>query len=153
MFPANLLIAKAIVAALCLASASLPGPALAADKASPVGVALGALDGATQVSDLARRPVNPRKRSHLILEEDRALREFDRDRSLTELCRAGRFRQKQEHFLIVKLAGFVYGAVVGGHWSLYDPEGLAVPNLVYAIKGQDTARCDVYVIRHLSPGE
>ncbi|CAN0361515.1 unnamed protein product, partial [Ectocarpus sp. 13 AM-2016] len=100
---------------------------------------------------LPRRPVNYRQGSHLLMEDERPLREFDRDRGLTDLCRAGRFRQKRDRFLMVRLAGFNHGAVVGGHWALYDPEGLAVPDLVYAVKGQDTARCEVYVIRHMAP--
>ncbi len=139
MIPLNRPIATAAVAVLCLASVLFSAPSLAEEMDSPAGVAMAALDGASRAPTLARRPVNPRRGSHLILEEDWPLRRFDRDRSLTELCRAGRFRQKQEHFLIVRLAGIVYGAVVGGHWSLYDPEGLAIPNLVYARKGQDTA--------------
>ena len=42
------------------------------------------------------------------------------------------------------------GAVIGGFWGLYDPEGLAVPDLVYALRWQDTGRCEVYILRHLS---
>ena len=95
------------------------------------------------------RPVNPSKTSNLLLEDDAPLSSFDRDRSLTESCRAGRFRQQREHLYIVRLGGFIHGAVVGGRRGLYDPEGLAVPGLVYALRWQDTGRCEVYVVRHL----
>lgn len=98
---------------------------------------------------LARSPVNPLPTSQLLLEEAAPIGAFDLDRGLTELCRAGRFRQQREHLFIVRLGGFVHGAVIGGAWGLYDPEGLAVPNLVYALRWQDTGRCEVRVIRHL----
>ena len=129
------------------------GAAWANDRHLPVGQDKARVHGLALPPNLPRRPVNARESSHLILEEDRPLRSFDRDRGLTEFCRLGRFRQKRDRFLIVNLNGYIHGAVVGGHWSLYDPEGLAVPNLVYAIKGQDTARCEVYVIRHLDAGD
>lgn len=137
---------------LCLASLSA-GAAWADDKHLPVGPGKTRIQGLALPPGPPRRPVNPRETSHLILEEDRPLRWFDLDQGLTELCRLGRFRQKQEHFLIVNLDGYIHGAVVGGHWSLYDPEGLAVPNLVYAVKGQDGARCEVYIIRYLRPDQ
>ena len=101
---------------------------------------------------LARPPVNPLATSRLLLEEEAPIAAFDLDRALTRLCRAGRFRQQREHLFIVRLGGFVHGAVIGGAWGLYDPEGLAVPNLVYALRWQDTGRCEVYVIRHLPAG-
>jgi hypothetical protein len=101
--------------------------------------------------EAASRPVNPLPTSRLLLEDAAPIAAFDLDRSLTELCRAGRFRQQREHLFIVRLGGFVHGAVIGGAWGLYDPEGLAVPNLVYALRWQDTGRCEVRVVRHL-PG-
>lgn len=103
------------------------------------------------VPDTAARPVNPLPTSRLLLEDDAPIGAFDLDRGLTRLCRAGRFRQQREHLFIVRLGGFVHGAVIGGAWGLYDPEGLGVPNLVYALRWQDTGRCEVYVVRHL-PG-
>jgi len=89
--------------------------------------------------------------SRVLLEEEGAIASFDLDRSLTRLCRAGRFRQQREHLFVVRLGGILYGAVIGGAWGLYDPQGLAVPDLVYALRWQDTARCEVYVVRHLGP--
>ena len=99
----------------------------------------------------AARPVNPLQTSRLLLEDKAPLTEFDLDRGLTRLCRAGRFGQQREHLFVVRLGGVLHGAVIGGAWGLYDPEGLAVPNLVYALRWQDTGRCEVYVVRHL-PG-
>lgn len=101
--------------------------------------------------DAAARPVNPLPTSRLLLEDDDPITRFDIDRGLTRLCRQGRFRQQREHLFIVRLGGYVHGAVIGGAWGLYDPEGLAVPNLVYALRWQDTGRCEVYPVRHL-PG-
>lgn len=95
------------------------------------------------------RVVNPLPTSRLLLEEKAPIAEFDLDRGLTRLCRAGRFRQQREHLFVVRLGGFLHGAVIGGAWGLYDPERLAVPGLVYAIRWQDTGRCEVYVVRHL----
>src|SRR3546814_20547409 len=91
----------------------------------------------------AARPVNPLPTSNLLLEEAAPLAAFDLDRGLTRLCRAGRFRQQREHLFIVRLGGFVHGAVIGGAWGPYDPEGLAVPNLVYAPRWQDNGHCEV----------
>lgn len=99
--------------------------------------------------EAAGRPVNPLPTSRLLLEDDAPLESFELDRSLTRLCREGRFRQQRQPLFIVRLGGYVHGAVVGGAWGLYDPEGLAVPNLVYALRRQDTGRCEVYVLRHL----
>src|SRR3546814_7562303 len=90
----------------------------------------------------ARRPVNPLPTSRLLLEEAVPITELDLDRSLTKLCRAGRFGQQRTHLFIVRLGGYVHGAVIGGAWGLYDPEGLAVPNLVYALRWQDTGRSE-----------
>jgi len=97
----------------------------------------------------ARRPVNPMATSRLLLEDEAPITDFELDRGLSGLCRAGRFRQQREHLFIVRLGGIVYGAVVGGFRGLYDPEGLAVPALVYALRWQDTGRCEVYAVRHL----
>lgn len=104
---------------------------------------------ALPADEAAARPVNPLPTSRLLLEDDAPLGAFDLDRGLTRLCRAGRFRQQREHLFVVRLGGVTHGAVIGGAWGLYDPEGLAVPNLVYALRWQDTGRCEVYVVRHL----
>lgn len=95
------------------------------------------------------RPVNPLKTSNLIYQDEAPLRAFDLDRGLTRLCRAGRFRQQRSYLYVVRLAGYTHGAVIGGEWGLYDPERLAVPGLIYALRYQDTGRCEVYVLRHL----
>lgn len=107
---------------------------------------------ASRSQELARPPVNPLPTSRLLLEEEAPIATFDLDRGLTRLCREGRFRQQREHLFIVRLGGFVHGAVIGGAWGLYDPQRLAVPNLVYALRWQDSGRCEVYVIRHLPAG-
>ena len=125
-------------------------PAGAADPAHlPIGEGRAAFHGLPPVPGGARRPVNPLRSSNLILEDEAPLRSFDLDRGLTGLCRAGRFRQQREHLYVVRLAGTTYGAVIGGEWGLYDPAGLGVPGLVYAVRYQDTGRCEVYVLRHL----
>jgi hypothetical protein len=126
-------------------------PAAAAEPAHlPVGEGRAAFHGLPPVPEGARRPVNPLQTSNLILEDEAPLRSFELDRGLTGLCRAGRFRQQREHLYVVRLAGTTYGAVIGGEWGLYDPAGLGVPGLVYALRYQDTGRCEVYVLRHVS---
>src|SRR3546814_1378610 len=101
--------------------------------------AAGSLAGllcAAAVPAAVAQPVNPLPTSRLLLEEAVPITELDLDRSLTKLCRAGRFGQQRTHLFIVRLGGYVHGAVIGGAWGLYDPEGLAVPNLVYAQIGR-----------------
>lgn len=110
---------------------------------------LAALLCAVAAPPAAAQPVNPLPTSRLLLEDTVPITELELDRSLTKLCRAGRFGQQRAHLFIVRLGGYVHGAVIGGAWGLYDPEGLAVPNLVYAVRWQDTGRCEVYVVRHL----
>lgn len=135
---------------LFLALAPLP-PAGAADPAHlQLGEGRAAFRGLPAAPGPARRPVNPLKTSNLIFEDEAPLRSFDLDRGLTGLCRAGRFRQQRSYLYVVRLAGYTYGAVIGGEWGLYDPAGLGVPGLVYAIRYQDTGRCEVYVLRHVS---
>ena len=130
--------------------AAIAGPAAAGDPGHlPIGSERARVGGWPPLPSGTPRPVNPLKTSNLLLEDDAPLSSFDRDRSLTESCRAGRFRQQREHLYIVRLGGFIHGAVVGGRRGLYDPEGLAVPDLVYALRWQDTGRCEVYVVRHL----
>lgn len=131
------------------------GPAAAAGVAAPRPLPVGPermrAHGLVPVAEGRRQPVNPLTTSNLLFEEDQPIGSFDRDRSLSRQCRAGRFRQQREHLFIVRLGGIIYGAVIGGFWGLYDPDRLAVPNLVYAVRGQDTGRCEVFVLRHLTP--
>ncbi|MGF1628314.1 MAG: hypothetical protein ACFCUT_02485 [Kiloniellaceae bacterium] len=136
------------ILAACLA-ALLACPALAKEAPRlPVGPERLQVRG-LPTPETVPRPVNPLPTSRLLLEEAEPIAAFDLDRGLTRLCRDGRFRQQREHLFIVKLGGYVHGAVIGGYWGLYDPARLAVPNLVYAVRWQDTGRCEVYVLRHL----
>ena len=136
--------------ALCAILLVLPSAAAAGDSAHlPVGPQRLQIRGLPSAPPLRPRPVNPLKTSNLLLEDKEPLASFDLDRDLTKRCRAGTFRQQRAHFYIVRLGGYVHGAVVGGRPGLYDPERLAVPELVYALRWQDTGRCEVYVIRHL----
>lgn len=105
----------------------------------------------TAATAAAAGPANPLPTSRILLEDEDPISRFDLDRALTKLCRAGRFRQQREHLFVVRLGGVLYGAVIGGAWGLYDPQNLAVPNLIYALKYQDSGRCEVYVVRHLDP--
>lgn len=115
----------------------------------PVGEQRLQIKGASPLPPVRLRPVNPLATSRLLLEDDAPLASFDLDRDLTRRCRAGTFRQQRAHLYIVRLGGYIHGAVIGGRWGLYDPARLAVPDLVYALRWQDTGRCEVYVIRHL----
>jgi len=141
------------ILAFCLTvllAALLTWPAWAQEAARlPVGPERSQFRGLPAPPETAPRPVNPLATSRLLLEDEEPITAFDLDRGLTRLCRAGRFRQQREHLFIVKLGGYVHGAVIGGYWGLYDPARLAVPNLVYALRWQDTGRCEVYVLRHL----
>jgi hypothetical protein len=100
----------------------------------------------------APRPVNPLPNTFLLFESAEPLASFDLDRNLSRACRAGRFRQQRHRLYSVRLGGYLHAAVVGGRWGLHDPERLAVPDLVYAVRWQDTGRCEVYVLRHLQQG-
>ncbi|MEQ9606356.1 MAG: hypothetical protein RLN99_01675 [Kiloniellaceae bacterium] len=152
---------RARIAALCLSllflglawtgAGPLAGPQTAAQAAEtlPVGPEKPQVRG-TPLPEVKRLPVNPQQTSNLLFEDDQRIEDFDLDRGLSQLCRQGRFRQQREHLFIVRLGGYVHGAVIGGFWGLYDPERLAVPNLVYALRGQDTGRCEVRVLRHLT---
>lgn len=117
----------------------------------PVGLERPAVRGLAPAPALPRRPVNPLPNTFLLFETDEPLTSFDYDRGLSELCRAGRFRQQRERLYSVRLGGYLHAAVIGGRWGLYDPDRLAVPDLVYALRWQDSARCEVYVLRHLPP--
>jgi hypothetical protein len=133
-----------------LLAALLACPAWAQETARlPVGPERPQFRGLPSPPETAPRPVNPLPTSRLLLEDAEPITAFDLDRGLSRLCRAGRFRQQREHLFIVKLGGYIHGAVIGGYWGLYDPARLAVPNLVYALRWQDTGRCEVYVLRHL----
>lgn len=98
------------------------------------------------------RPVNPLPNTFLLFESEAPLASFDLDRGLSRSCRAGRFRQQRHRLYSVRLGGYLHAAVVGRRWGLYDPDRLAVPDLVYAVRWQDTGRCEVYVLRHLEQG-
>jgi len=117
----------------------------------PVGPERTQVRGLPPVPELPRRPANPLPTSRILLEDAEPIARFDLDRSLTKLCRDGRFRQQRSHLYVVRLGGILYGAVIGGRWGLYDPARLAVPDLIYALRWQDTGRCEVYVVRHLNP--
>ncbi|MGF1592978.1 MAG: hypothetical protein ACFCUW_06850 [Kiloniellaceae bacterium] len=135
-----------------LLAALLAGPAAAEPvRHLPVGPERPQFRGLPVPPQGARRPVNPLPTSHLLLEEEAPIGAFDLDRGLTRQCRAGRFGQQRQHLFVVRLGGYLHGAVIGGYWGLYDPQGLAVPDLVYALRWQDTGRCEVYVVRHLGP--
>ena len=128
------------------------GAAVAGDPAQlPVGPERTRVRGLPPLPQVRPRAANPVATSRVLLEEEGAITSLDLDRNLTKLCRAGRFRQQREHLFVVRLGGILYGAVIGGAWGLYDPQGLAVPDLVYALRWQDTGRCEVYVVRHLGP--
>lgn len=153
---------RARIAALCLSFLLLglactgAGPLTGAQTAAraaetlPVGPQKPQVRGTPPLPEIKRLPVNPQETSNLLFEDDQRIEDFDLDRGLSRLCREGRFRQQREHLFIVRLGGYVHGAVIGGFWGLYDPERLAVPNLVYALRGQDTGRCEVRVLRHLT---
>lgn len=124
-------------------------PAAADSAHLPLGSQRLQTRGLAPAPPLRPRPVNPLETSRLLLEDESPLASFDLDRDLTARCRAGRFRQQRAHLYIVRLGGYEHGAVIGGRWGLYDPDRLAVPELIYALRWQDTGRCEVYVIRHL----
>jgi len=75
--------------------------------------------------------------------DDRRFSDFRYDRKLSRLCREGRFLQVRDRLFIVQLDGQVYGAAIGGHWALRDPNGAALPGFLYAIHRQHTGRCEV----------
>ncbi|GAB4238648.1 MAG: hypothetical protein Tsb0032_42960 [Kiloniellaceae bacterium] len=143
------------VAVSALLAAAVPNVSAWAGEAAPMPLGEQRLQtrGLAPPPELPPRPVNPRRSSRLLFEEEEPLTAFDYDRGLSKLCRAGRFRQQRAHLYTVRLGGYLHGAVIGGRWGLYDPEGLAVPRLVYALRWQDSGRCEVYILRHLNPGE
>lgn len=131
----------------------LGGPAVAGEPSHlPVGPERLQSRGLPPVPEGGPRPVNPLPNSFMIFESEEPLGSFDFDRGLSRLCRAGRFQQQRHHLYTVRLDGYIHAAVVGGRWGLYDPDGLAVPDLVYALRWQGTGRCEVYILRHLEPG-
>jgi hypothetical protein len=129
------------------------GLAAAADPAHlPVGRERLQVRSLPPVPEGTPRPVNPLPNTFLLFESEEPLASFDFDRGLSKSCRAGRFRQQRHRLYSVRLGGYLHAAVIGGRWGLYDPEGLAVPDLVYALRWQDTGRCEVYILRHLEQG-
>ncbi len=150
----RILSSLAICIGLLLAGPAPFFPAGAGEPARlPVGPERLQTRGLPPVPAPARKPANPLPNSFLLFEAEEPLTSFDYDRSLSKLCRAGRFRQQRAHLYTVRLGGYLHGAVIGGRWGLYDPEGLAVPGLVYGLRWQDSGRCEVYVLRHLQPDE
>ena len=139
------------VHALCTALLLAAGPAGSVEPGHlPVGPERAQPRGLPSAPEGRPRPVNPLPTSRVLLEDEDPITRFDLDRGLTRQCRSGRFRQQREHLFVVRLGGVLYGAVIGGGWGLYDPERLAVPDLVYALRYQETGRCEVYVVRHLN---
>lgn len=130
--------------------AVLAGPAAAGEPAHlPIGPERLQTRGLPPLPEGAPRPVNPLPNSFLIFESEEPLGNFDFDLGLSKSCRAGRFQQQRHHLYTVRLGGYIHAAVVGGRWGLYDPDRLAVPDLVYALRRQGTGRCEVYILRHL----
>lgn len=140
------------VALAALAGVTLPEPARADRDHLPVGPQRLQSRGLPAPPPTAPRPVNPLPNTFLLLESDEPLTSFNLDRGLSRSCRAGRFVQQRHRLYSVRLNGYLHAAVVGGRWGLYDPDGLAVPDLVYALRWQDTGRCEVYILRHLDLG-
>jgi len=94
-----------------------------------------------------RGPVNTLPTSNVLFREpDHRLQDYPIERTLTKECRARRFRQVRDHMFIVKLGKRTYGAAVGGHWGLFDPQGLSRRGSIYVIHNQDTGRCQVRLI-------
>jgi|GEM_PF-5933511 len=94
-----------------------------------------------------RGPVNPLPTSNVLFQEpDDSLRDYPIDQTLSNQCRARRFLQVRDHMFIVKLGKQTYGAAVGGHWGLFDPQGLSREGSIYVIRNQDTGRCQVHLI-------
>ncbi|MEO3429867.1 hypothetical protein AAFN88_13470 [Pelagibius sp. CAU 1746] len=131
--------------------AGAPG-AVAEPAHLPVGNERLQVRGLPPVPEGGPRPVNPLPNTFLLFESEEPLAAFDLDRGLSRSCRAGRFRQQRLRLYSVRLGGYLHAAVIGGRWGLYDPDRLAVPDLVYAMRWQDTGRCEVYVLRHLEQG-
>ena len=91
----------------------------------------------------SRRP-QPYPSSNLLAEDDnRGFRDLRRESELSRLCRARQFLQVRDRLFIVRLKGRIYGAAIGGHWSLEDRKGAANPGVVYVMHQQDTTRCEV----------
>lgn len=96
-------------------------------------------------------PPNALPSSNLLYRrDDLRFSDFPYDRSLSRLCREGRFLQIRDRLFIARLGGQIYGAVVGGHWALRDPRGAALPGFIYAMHRQHTGRCEVRRIGPLS---
>lgn len=144
---------RVLVALLVLlAGAAAARPVLADPAHLPLGKQR--VQGRSQPTppETAPWPVNPLPNTFLLFESEAPLTSFDLDRGLSRSCRAGRFRQQRHRLYSVRLGGYLHAAVVGGRWGLYDPDRLAVSDLVYAVRWQDTGRCEVYVLRHMEQG-
>ena len=84
----------------------------------------------------------------VMLHEDahRGVGDMDLDRRLSAQCRAGRLRQYRDRQFVVRLAGYIHGAAIGGHWSLIDTRGQATPGQIYAFRHPGSGRCEIYRI-------
>ena len=89
------------------------------------------------------RSVDPRSR--VVMRRGRGLQDSGRpSRELSRACRNGRFRQLVAHRFVAVLDDKVYGAAIGRHGSLVDPEMMARDRIVYVFVGQGTTNCRVY---------
>ena len=80
-------------------------------------------------------------------ESERRLSDMRRERQMSDSCKAGDLRQHRDRQFIVRFDGYVYGAGIGGHWSLVDLRELASPGQIYAFRRHGTGRCEVYKVR------
>lgn len=95
-----------------------------------------------------QRPANAEKGSRVLFQDrSMTLASFPSDNSLSSACRRGRFAQALDQRFIVRLKGGVYGAAIGGHWSLRDPGQLSEFNRLYVIRNQSNSRCRVYPLQ------
>ncbi len=139
----------AIGLSICL----LPGPASGALAAGLTGTDPGHILEPPRISPFSTRngqhqPSSRRPKafpsSNLLAEDDsRGYRDLRREMEFSRLCRERQFLQVRDRLFIVRLKGRIYGAAVGGHWSLLDRRGAATPGMVYVMHQQDTTRCEV----------
>jgi len=91
----------------------------------------------------SRRP-KPFPSSNLLAADgSRGYRDLQPELELSRLCRGRLFLQVRDRLFIVRLKGQIYGAAIGGHWSLDDRKGAASTGTIYVMHQQDTTRCEV----------